>query len=96
MNSARSKSLSSEYKRFTPSGCKVIGMKKFDFLAIPLNSITRYQLNDRRLIFFFLSCNFTKDLVKVVMCNRFFGISVNPIKNHKIMSTILELKEKRR
>ena len=31
MNSVRSNNLSLKYKRFTPSGCKVSGIKKFEF-----------------------------------------------------------------
>ena len=33
INSARSNSLSLKYQRFTPSGCKDIGVRKFKFAA---------------------------------------------------------------
>ena len=32
MNFVESKNLSLKYQRFTPSGCKLIGIKKFEFV----------------------------------------------------------------
>ena len=34
MNSARSSSLSLKYQRFTLSGCKDLGIRKFEFVAV--------------------------------------------------------------
>ena len=43
MNSVGSNNLSLKYQRLTPSGCKDIGIRKFDFIATTQFPLTLYS-----------------------------------------------------
>ena len=47
MNSVRLTSLSLKYKLFTPSGCKHIGIRKFEFVVKTLKSQTDFTVKRR-------------------------------------------------